>query len=90
MAVKKDTSKFIVRNRELCVTLDSEHFPTNVRKAAADVILELVDRLLSQGSDDSKSLCKAVNVSIKYFCQYRRIPSPPFFVCVTGGLQHNG
>ncbi|XP_050688195.1 proteasome activator complex subunit 4-like isoform X2 [Eriocheir sinensis] len=62
MAVKKDTSKFIVRNRELCATLDSEHFPTNVRKAASDVILELVDRLLTQGSDDAKSLCRAVNI----------------------------
>ena len=63
MAVKKDTSKFIVRNQELCVTLDSECFPTNVRKAVAEVILELVDKLLTQGSDDAKSLCRAVNVS---------------------------
>lgn len=69
MAVKKDTSKFIIRNRDLCVTLDSdERFPTNVRKASADVILELVNRLLTQGSDDAKSLCKAVNVSTEYFC----------------------
>lgn len=66
MAVKKDTSKFIIRNKDLCVTLDSEHFPSNVRKAAADVTLELVERLLTQGSDDAKSLCKAVNVSAEY------------------------
>lgn len=71
MAVKKDASKFIVRNRELCVTLDSDCFPKNVRKAAADVILELVDRLLTQGSDDAKSLCRAINVSIKYFVETR-------------------
>lgn len=64
MAVKKDDYKFTIRERDLCVTLDSEHFPTNVRKAVADVILELVERLLTQGSDDTKSLSKAINVSI--------------------------
>lgn len=62
MAVKKDAYQFIIRKRNLCVTLDSEHFPSNVRKAAADVILELVDRLLSLGSDDTKSLCRAINI----------------------------
>lgn len=66
MAVKKDASKFIVRSQELCVTLDSENFPINVRKAVADVTLELVNKLLAQGSDDAKSLCRAVNVSMKY------------------------
>lgn len=67
MSVKKDNSKFIVRSQELCVTLDSENFPTNVRKAVADVTLLLVDKLLTQGSDDAKSLCRAINVSIR--CQ---------------------
>ncbi|KAK8724601.1 hypothetical protein OTU49_011168 [Cherax quadricarinatus] len=62
MAVKKDTYEFIVRKRELCVTLNSERFPSNVRKAVADVTLDLVDRLLSQGSDDTKSLCRAINI----------------------------
>ncbi|KAG7163660.1 Proteasome activator complex subunit 4-like [Homarus americanus] len=62
MAVKKDDYRFMDRQRELCVNLNSEHFPSNVRKAAADVILELVDKLLSQGSDDTKSLCRAVNI----------------------------
>ncbi|KAK4321981.1 hypothetical protein Pmani_007247 [Petrolisthes manimaculis] len=62
MMVKKDTYKFLVRQLEIHVMLDSEHFPSNVRKAAADVILELVDKLLSEGSDDTKSLCRAVNI----------------------------
>ncbi|XP_045600493.2 proteasome activator complex subunit 4 isoform X1 [Procambarus clarkii] len=62
MAVRKDAYEFIVRKRELYVTLNSEHFSTNVRKAVADVILELEERLLSQGSDDTKSLCRIVNI----------------------------
>ncbi|KAK8403278.1 hypothetical protein O3P69_000420 [Scylla paramamosain] len=62
MSVKKDNSIFIVRSQELCVTLDSENFPTNVRKAVADVVLQLVDKLLTQGSDDAKSLCRAINI----------------------------
>lgn len=62
VTVKRDSFKFLVRQREMCVTLDSEHFHSNVRKVASDVILELVDRLLTEGSDDTKSLCRAVNI----------------------------
>lgn len=69
MSVKKDNSKFIIRSQELSVTLDSETFPTNVRKAVAEVTLQLVDKLLTQGSDDAKSLCRAINVS-RRTCQF--------------------
>lgn len=62
MAVKKDNSKFITGERVLRVELDTEDLPTNVRKAVADVILELVDRLLTQVPDDTKSLSRAINV----------------------------
>lgn len=67
MMVKRDTYKFLVRQLEIQVMLDSKHFSSNVRKAAADVILELVDKLLSEGSDDTKSLCRAVNVSAYFW-----------------------
>lgn len=62
MAVKKDNSKFITGKRVLRVELDAEGLPSNVRKAVADVILELVDRLLTQVPDDTKSLSRAINV----------------------------
>ncbi|XP_047484565.1 proteasome activator complex subunit 4-like isoform X1 [Penaeus chinensis] len=62
MAVKKDNSKFITGERVLRVELDTEDLPTNVRKAVADVILELVDRLLNQVPDDTKSLSRAINI----------------------------
>lgn len=80
MAVKKDAYQFIIRNRKLCVTFDCEHFPSNVRKAAADVLLELVDRLLSQGSDDTKSLCRAINVSILVISQISGIGSKSYLI----------
>lgn len=67
MMVKRDTYRFLVRQPEIQVMLDSKHFSSNVRKAAADVILELVDKLLSEGSDDTKSLCRAVNVSAYFW-----------------------
>ena len=65
MLVKKDRQKFTVRSSPLVVTLDGgEEFPSNVRLATSEVILELVDTLLEQGSDDTKALCHAVNVRI--------------------------
>ncbi|CAL4101951.1 unnamed protein product, partial [Meganyctiphanes norvegica] len=63
MLVKKDRQKFIVRSSPLVVKLDcGEEFPSNVRLAASEVVLELVDTLLAQGSDDTKALCHAVNI----------------------------
>lgn len=63
MLVKKDRQKFTVRSSPLVVTLDGgAEFPSNVRLAISEVILELVDTLLEQGSDDTKALCHAVNI----------------------------
>lgn len=80
MAVKKDNSKFITGERVLRVELDTEDLPTNVRKAVADVILELVDRLLTQVPDDTKSLSRAINVGSTDCSVY---------VCAFLGLMNN-
>ncbi|KAK7086905.1 Proteasome activator complex subunit 4 [Halocaridina rubra] len=62
MAVKKDDSSFITRRRVICVTLDSKDLPSNVRKATADVILQLVEHMNAKGSDDTKALSRAISI----------------------------
>ncbi|XP_068219564.1 proteasome activator complex subunit 4-like isoform X1 [Palaemon carinicauda] len=62
MAVKKDSSRFMTRKYELCVTLDTPGFPSNVRKATADVILQLVNQMHEKGSDDTKALGLAISI----------------------------
>lgn len=63
MSVKRDTSPIKLRSHCLEVTLDSEEVPHNVRKAVVDVTYDLVEFLLANESDDTKSLNYASSVS---------------------------